>query len=131
MGATSVDFGLVVLIWVVQLIVYPGFQYYELEGLLEWHKRYTSAITFIVMPLMLGQVVSHWIEITQVFTVIKLIMLLLIGLAWVITFWYAVPLHQRITDADRTDEAIQSLIRINWYRTVLWTLVLGLQLTGL
>ena len=49
------DFGLLVLIWMVQLVVYPGFKYYQRERLLEWHARYTSRISYIVGPLMLGQ----------------------------------------------------------------------------
>ncbi|MFT7429007.1 MAG: hypothetical protein ACI9IZ_001504, partial [Nonlabens sp.] len=33
-----VDFGLVVLIWIVQLIIYPSFLYYGSKTLNKWHK---------------------------------------------------------------------------------------------
>ena len=49
------DFGLLVLIWIVQRIVYPSFLHYNSKDLVNWHKVYTSRLTFIVMPLMLGQ----------------------------------------------------------------------------
>lgn len=58
------DFGLCILIWVVQLIVYPSFAFYNNTQLLKWHKTYTKAIALIVIPLMLGQL---GIAIYQVF----------------------------------------------------------------
>jgi len=49
------DFGLCILIWMVQLIVYPSFLFFSDNNLFTWHKTYTKAIALIVMPLMLGQ----------------------------------------------------------------------------
>ena len=51
-----VDFGLVVLIWIVQLIIYPSFLYYNSNTLSKWHKTYTGRITTIVAPLMIAQI---------------------------------------------------------------------------
>ncbi|MFT6745260.1 MAG: hypothetical protein ACJAR8_001821, partial [Bacteroidia bacterium] len=50
-----VDFGLVVLIWMVQLIVYPSFLFYKDTELITWHTKYTPRITKIVAPLMFAQ----------------------------------------------------------------------------
>ena len=50
-----VDFGLLVLIWIIQLIIYPSFLFYRAKELITWHKMYTKAIALIVIPLMLGQ----------------------------------------------------------------------------
>ncbi len=41
------DFGLVVLIWIVQLVIYPGLCYYSETDLLKWHKLYTSRIAYV------------------------------------------------------------------------------------
>ncbi len=49
------DFGLVVLIWIIQRIVYPGFLHYSTENLVVWHRQYTSRFSAIVIPLMLAQ----------------------------------------------------------------------------
>ena len=50
-----VDFGLLVLIWIVQLIIYPSFLYYKSKNLMVWHQKYTERIAVIVLPLMLMQ----------------------------------------------------------------------------
>ena len=60
------DVGLLVLIWMIQLIVYPSFLFYTAKELIAWHKMYTKAIALIVIPLMLGQL---GIIIYQVFLV--------------------------------------------------------------
>ena len=49
------DFGLMVLIWIVQLVIYPGLCYYKNEDLGKWHKIYTQRIGVIVGPLMIAQ----------------------------------------------------------------------------
>ncbi|MBX2821145.1 MAG: hypothetical protein KTR29_15725, partial [Rhodothermaceae bacterium] len=53
---TVVDFGLLVLIWIVQLIVYPGFKYSDIHLFGDWHSQYSMLISFLVIPLMLSQV---------------------------------------------------------------------------
>ena len=32
-----IDFGAVVLIWMVQLVVYPSFTYFQKKELMDWH----------------------------------------------------------------------------------------------
>ncbi|MEO1009857.1 MAG: hypothetical protein AAFX53_01035 [Bacteroidota bacterium] len=54
------DFGLVVLIWSVQLIIYPSFQFYNPIELLLWHGIYVHRITYVVLPLMVGQLVFYF-----------------------------------------------------------------------
>ena len=50
------SFGLVVLIWLVQVVIYPAFAEIAPEHFTRWHAGYTRAVTWIVAPLMLGQV---------------------------------------------------------------------------
>ena len=118
-----VDFGLVVLIWMTQLIVYPSFSYYSEAQLLAWHPKYTMAISVIVMPLMLLQVGLYGYDLLVDFKILTLIGAVLIGLCWVNTFFFAVPLHNKIGAGQEVLEAARSLVQVNWYRTVLWTLV--------
>lgn len=118
-----IDFGLVVLIWIVQIIVYPGFSYYKPEDLCKWHGQYTRKITLIVLPLMSIQLSIHLYEIVSSFSFFRLALLMMILLAWVNTFLYSVPLHKRIFNNEDIAETCTALTRINWYRTVLWSLV--------
>ena len=118
-----VDFGLVILIWMTQLIVYPSFTYYSESELVTWHSKYTTAISLIVMPLMLGQVVLHGLGLLNDFSWLRLVAAVLIALAWVNTFFYAVPLHNKISANVDVLNAADQLVKINWYRTALWTLI--------
>ena len=123
-----VDFGLVVLIWIVQIIIYPSFSYYKEEDLSRWHDKYTRNITLIVLPLMTGQLAIHLYEIISSFTFLRFAVLVMIILIWFNTFLYAIPLHKRISDNKDIPRTCRELTRINWYRTVLWTLVFVLGL---
>jgi hypothetical protein len=118
-----IDFGLVVLIWIVQIIVYPSFSYYKLEDLSKWHEKYTRNITLIVLPLMTVQLGIHLYEIISALSFLRLVILIMILLIWINTFLYSVPLHKRISGNVDMAGACRDLSRINWYRTVLWTLV--------
>lgn len=123
-----IDFGLVILIWMTQLVVYPSFEYFGEERLMQWHERYTTAISIIVMPLMLGQVTMHGYALYADFSYLRLINIFLVGLTWVNTFLVAVPLHGKISAGEEVIASAKKLVRINWYRTVIWTLVFILNL---
>ena len=118
-----IDFGLVVLIWIVQLIIYPGFLYYERAALLEWHAQYTHFIGLIVMPLMLGQLVLHAYWLLRDFSMMRLFAFIMIIALWLITYFWAMPLHSAISEGENLGVILSSLVRMNWIRTVLWTLV--------
>ena len=116
-----IDFGLLVLIWIVQRIVYPGFLYYNTKDLINWHRTYTSRFTFIVMPLMLGQLgISIYQLITEIdlYTVMSLIIIILI---WLSTFLQFVPIHNEISKGKVSQNMLNSLVKKNWIRTFLWT----------
>lgn len=132
MASCIVDFGLVVLVWMTQLIVYPGFHYYSTEGLVKWHGKYTFNITTIVMPLMLVQLTLHLISLLLDPSWLNWISIFLIVFVWVNTFFYAVPLHKRIADQNAGLKMnIDALIQVNWFRTALWTIVFLLSLITL
>ena len=124
-----VDFGLFVLIWMVQLIAYPSLRFFQRPDIFAWHEYYTKMITLFVVPLMFSQLglhlygmvksTFHWIQITS------FVMILVV---WLITFLKAVPLHAQIGQGVDLQESIESLIRINWLRTLLWTLVFMISL---
>lgn len=123
-----VDFGMVILIWMTQLIVYPGFSFYSEEELNDWHKRYTATISVIVIPLMSAQLLIHAYDLWVTQSMISIINAIIIALLWAITFGEAVPLHNQITRQEESLKAAKTLVHLNWYRTILWNVVFGLSL---
>lgn len=125
------DSGLLILIWMVQLIVYPGFTFYSEADLLKWHAAYTPKITAIVLPLMVTQLgIAIWM-ISGKADLTRSVYLALVIAMWVLTFTTAVPLHGKITQGIEVMKSAESLVRINWWRTIGWTVIflvgLGIQ----
>ena len=118
-----IDAMLFVLIWIVQLIVYPGFGYYNDTNLRKWHPSYSRRITVIVMPLMLGQLILYSYSSYASPSLVNLGLLSMVILTWVITFIAAVPLHRRIDMGRAVKDSSQRLVEINWTRTIIWTLI--------
>ena len=117
------DFGMCILIWMVQLIVYPSFAFYNNTQLLTWHKTYTKAIALIVIPLMLGQL---GIAIYQVFlaqNVYTLVSIVLVVFLWGITLLKFAPMHQQISKGNTQIQLLKTLVQMNWIRTMIWTLL--------
>jgi hypothetical protein len=117
------DSGLLVLIWMVQLIVYPSFSYYKVSDLYQWHDTYTQRIAVIVIPLMFGQLITTGIQVLlqqNFYTVSSSALLLLV---WLSTFLQFVPLHSNISKKWEVEKAIKGLILKNWIRTILWSLL--------
>ena len=118
-----IDFGLLVLIWMVQRVVYPSFLLYTKKGLVNWHKQYTPAIACIVGPLMILQLGLASYQCILHLTVFSIGYLGIVILLWVITFYTFVPLHRTLKAEDYPDNVPQQLVHKNWWRTVLWTLL--------
>ncbi len=117
------DFGLVVLIWMIQRIVYPSFLHYSAENLVIWHKEYTSRFSVIVIPLMFGQLgisIYQAILLTNLYTVVSLVIVILL---WVSTFLQFVPIHSGISKGLISKKKLNSLVSKNWLRTFLWSLL--------
>jgi len=117
------DVGLLVLIWMIQLIVYPSFLFYTAKELIAWHKMYTKAIALIVIPLMLGQL---GIIIYQVFLVqntYTLTSIVLVVFLWGITLLKFAPMHQQISKGNTQIHLLKTLVQMNWIRTIIWTLL--------
>lgn len=117
------DFGMLVLIWLVQLVIYPSFKYYQEEDLMLWHKRYVIKITYVVMPLMIGQLSLAIVQISTTFNHYYLINLILIILVWISTFFQFLPMHNKISFGEIDTSMLDRLVYKNWLRTMLLTLI--------
>lgn len=125
---TLIDFGLVVLIWLVQLIIYPGFRYYSEAELAVWHPKYSNLITLIVGPLMLAQVVLVGYETYGRPSWVNVLSALLVAAMWAATAFVSVPLHNAIAAGDASSATLIRLVDTNWIRTIGWTLLFALGL---
>ncbi len=122
------DVGLLILIWMVQLIIYPSFLYYTHENLLLWHQKYTGRIAVIVMPLMFGQLGFSIYLVYESIAIMSIAKLVLVLFVWGFTFAYFAPCHEKISKGVATKELLSQLINWNWWRTLAWTLVLIISL---
>lgn len=118
-----IDFGLLVLIWLVQLVIYPGFGYYKKENLIGWHQKYTLKITYVVMPLMVVQLVLSIVQLATKTSFYSMGSVLLITAVWILTFTQFVPLHNKISTGKVSPETTSKLVAKNWFRTGLWTII--------
>ena len=124
------DFGLVVLIWLVQLIIYPSFTYLERPKLLSWHGKYSLRISLVVIPLMLGQLFITIFQLMNGSLIIYLIAILVLAV-WLITFLYFVPAHGKISRNEIDDRILDRLVTVNWWRTLIWSAIFILALVEL
>ena len=118
-----INFGLVVLIWMIQLIIYPSFLHFQTEGLVIWHRKYAVLIGYIVVPLMLVQLAISIIQVFVSATIYTFSILILVMLVWLSTFLQFVPIHGSISKGIVNQKTLSALVKKNWTRTILWTAV--------
>ncbi|MEQ8908722.1 MAG: hypothetical protein RIC95_05990 [Vicingaceae bacterium] len=116
-----VDFGLLILIWMIQLIVYPSFVQFDEDKLRAWHPTYNRMITLIVAPLMFAQLGLVLWQIGQVQDFYTWSSAILVLVAWVLTFFQAVPLHHKISAGKEVRESARKLVKANIWRSIVWT----------
>ena len=118
-----INFGLVVLIWIIQLIIYPTFYQVETARFVRWHMWYTTRISFIVVPLMVSQVMAFgWLLIKNGPLPVLVAQTVLVCLVWALTFFVSVPCHNALS-VKKDDLQIARLVSTNWLRTAAWSLV--------
>lgn len=123
-----VDFGMCVVLWLVQLVIYPSFLKIEQSQLVACHKVYTFRVSFVIMPLMFGQLALASWSVTGDASIREWIAFAFVLVCWVLTFLVSVPLHRKIDQGDVSEATRQKLIQTNWPRTILWSqvFILGL-----
>ena len=118
--ATSVMVGV---IWIIQLVHYPSFHFIELNKYTTFQRFHMSRISYVVIPAML----------TELFTLILIIILmdqvdpiilasaLLLIVIWLMTAVFFSGVHQKLT-LGYDQVVVEKLVKLNWGRTLLWTL---------
>ena len=119
--ALLISWGLVVLIWIIQLVHYPSFHYIDPSKFAAFHKHHSSSITIIVMPLMLAELfISFFLAYKSGFAPIESTALAMVIGVWLSTFLIQIPLHDQLSDGN-DPTIVTKLVNTNWIRTILWS----------
>lgn len=125
---TLIDFGLFVLIWLVQLTIYPSFLHTDRDSFRVWHYKYTGQISIFVAPLMFSESALYACLALRAGRWHDWLGLVIIGAIWCATILVSVPCHDRMQQDGFDRAVILRLIRTNWIRTAAWTLLVIIDL---
>ena len=93
----SISWGLLILIWLVQLIIYPGFHRITREAFAAYHGWYVIRISSVVLPLMLAELILTvgWIR-SDDYSLVSVLTGVLVLIVWFSTFVLQVPIHNQL-----------------------------------
>ena len=118
----AISWGLFILIWLVQIIIYPGLTRITARDFVDYHAWYMLRITTVVLPLMICEVI---ITIAWLFLQKSLMYATLAGglvaIVWISTFTLQVPIHRSL-QKGKDESKIKRLVTTNWIRTAAWSL---------
>jgi hypothetical protein len=124
----TATWALVGLIWFVQLVHYPLLSEIAPGDLPRYELRHRERIFGLVATLMAVEAVTAGLLVTRTTGRTRrlgMAGLALLGVIWISTWAWQVPLHERLSHVgDRA--AIAELVASNWLRTIAWTLRGGL-----
>ena len=110
------------IIWLVQLVQYPGFARVNARDFAAFHAHHCRAIGFVVGPLMTVELLTALLLASCCepgwFWCSMLALLLVI---WVSTALWQGLQHARLSREGPRPHLVGSLVRGNWLRTVLWS----------
>ena len=115
-------FAMTGVIWMVQLVQYPGFARIGAAEFHAFHAHHCRSIGWVVGPLMVAELLTglllaavgepawFWRGMLGILVVI-----------WLSTALWQGPCHGRLAREGPRPESIAALVRGNWLRTVGWT----------
>ena len=117
------DFGIVIVVWLAQVIMYPSLAHIERDAFVSWHRKYSNRIAFFVIPLLCGQAIILGMLLYYDASFLTVLSAALIFLCWVSTFGLSVPCHVQLQRGGKDLKVIRKLVWTNLIRTLLWTAV--------
>jgi hypothetical protein len=115
--ASAIMTGIIVF---VHWVHYPGFALIAPETFPEYHRRHSTATTWIVMPVMLVEAATGLLLLWMLpLGAANVAQGLLVLAVWLSTFCVQVPQHQRLS-AGHDARTIGQLVRWNLLRVGLW-----------
>ena len=109
------------IIWVIQVVHYPSFHFIGNSRYISFQKFHMERISYIVIPVMLVESISGFLLIYDELNLILLISMVLLLSIWMLTGFFFASVHQKLVSGYQL-EMVAKLVKINWIRTLLWTL---------
>lgn len=112
------------IIWQVQLVQYPGFSHFDESQFRMAMKHHQNKISLIVVPLMILELILAIYFSATIPNFPNISAAVLIVTIWALTFFFIVPLHEQLLRTGYNSQKIARLVKLNWSRTILWTIKL-------
>ena len=115
-------FILIGLIWTIQIVHYPLFEYISKENFAIYHSKHSQLISILVIPLMCSEllILSYLLKDSQHYPTIYY-QFFCVVIIWCSTFFLQVPLHNSL-GISWDPNTVKKLVQTNWIRTFFWTL---------
>ena len=111
-------------IWVVQLVHYPGFAYVDHNEFVAFHRHHTRKISMVVIPTMVVEwLTGAYLLFAQVPSYgqgLHIVLFAILAVIWLSTFLVQAPLHSKLKHG-KDSTSIKKLVATNWVRTIGWT----------
>ena len=122
----AATWGMVGVIWFVQLVHYPAYRWVGEAEFARYQREHMRRTTWVVFPLMMVELGTALLWVWRSWETGEDWLgsatgLGLVGVVWLSTTFWQVPLHRRLDEA-RDAEVIEKLVRSNWLRTLVWTM---------
>ena len=115
-------FAMTGVIWLVQVVQYPGFSRDSACDFRSFHAHHCRSIGFVVGPLMSVELLTSLVLAVSASPAwFWWSMLAALVTIWLSTGFVQGPLHSRLAREGPRPELLELLIRWNWLRTLLWT----------
>ena len=112
-------------IWVVQLVTYPALMLVDKAAFARYHAAHTRGMGWVVGAPMVAELTLAgwlaWAAYAAWGAGPALGQLVLVLVVWAVTFFVAVPFHNRLEAGGYNYIALDGLVRTNWLRTLAWT----------
>ena len=120
-GNIATTWALLLLIWLVQVIIYPGLSRVPSKDFANYHRWYVTRISVLVVPLMICEAITTlgWLML-EPDSYYSTIAAFLVVIIWLATFMLQVPIHRHL-QSGKDNARIRRLVDTNWIRTMAWT----------
>ena len=112
------------LIWLIQLVHYPLFNYVGIEEFTVFHENHKILITPVVGIVMFVELVTSVILLFQhpcgTRNWLSIFGIILLGIIWFSTIYFQIPFHNTLSTKFNENTLIM-LINTNWIRTICWS----------
>jgi hypothetical protein len=118
------------LIWFVQVVHYPIFRKVPASHYLAYHATHTHTTgQVVVIPMLVELMIAGWLVIKSFPGGMQWLSYVACGcvlVIWAVTFLMAIPRHKQLLAGGYNKEIIDSLVKVNWLRTISWTIRTGI-----